>query len=100
MAAPKGNSNAKKGTQWREALERALARSCKTKAKTVGAGLDKIADIVVKEALDGNKDAWQEIANRLDGKHAQSVQLSGDEDNPVITRIETVIRKPDGNTDA
>ena len=91
MAAPKGNSNAKKGAQWRSALERALARSVKEKAKTVDKGLDKVADAVVSQALEGNKDAWQEIANRLDGKHAQSMTLLGDEDKPLITRIERVI---------
>jgi len=87
MPAPKGNNNAKKGTQWRAALERALARSCKSKEKTIDKGLDKVADMVVRSALDGNKEAWQEIANRLDGKHAQSVTLLGDEDNPQIIKI-------------
>jgi len=97
MAAPKGNNNAKKGAQWRSALERALARSVKDKNKTVDRGLDKIADTVVKNALDGNKEAWQEIANRLDGKHAQAVTISGDEDRPLITRIERVL--VNGNTE-
>jgi hypothetical protein len=90
-----GNTNARKGTQWRDALERALARSCKTKAKTVDKGLDKIADQVVKNALAGNKDAWQEVANRLDGKHAQAIEISGDEDKPIVTRIERVVLNVD-----
>lgn len=95
MAAPKGNTNARKGTQWREALERALARTVKSGAKTVDKGLDKIADQVVKNALAGDKDSWQEIANRLDGKHSQAIALTGDEDKPIVTRIERVVVNDD-----
>ena len=94
--APKGNTNAKRGHLWRDALERALARQVKDGDKTIEKGLDPIADKVVKAAVNGEKDAWQEIANRLDGKHAQAITLAGDEDKPVITRIERVVIN--GNT--
>lgn len=84
MPAPKGNNNAGKGAEWRNALKRALSRASN---KNVSKGLDAIADVVVRDALAGNKDAWQEIANRMDGKHAQAVTLLGDEDKPIIHEI-------------
>ena len=33
-------------------------------------------------------------------KYGDRITHSGDDEHPLITRIETVIRKPDGNTDA
>jgi hypothetical protein len=72
--APKGNQNGRKAKRWENALTRALARI--SAGKGFEAGLDPIADKVVSLAINGDKDAWQEIANRLDGKHAQSLELN------------------------
>lgn len=75
MAAPLGNQNATKTKPWEAALKRALARKLNG---DLNHGLDKIADQVVALAID--KSDWlaiQEIANRLDGKAAQSVAVSG-----------------------
>lgn len=67
MAAPKGNQNAAKGARWRDALERALdSYSSGTIAE--GRALFAIAKKVVEQAIEGDKDARAEIANRLDGK--------------------------------
>jgi hypothetical protein len=93
MAAPKGNNNAGKGKQWREALERALARSVKGKVKSIENGLDPIANIVVRNALNGDREAWQEIANRLDGRPV--TPIAGDEDVPLFpTDINVHVVKP------
>lgn len=70
MAAPVGNKNAVKNRPWADSLKRALARMADG---SIDKGLDKIADKVVAAALEGDKDAWQEIANRLDGKPIQAV---------------------------
>jgi len=80
MAAPEGNKNAVKGKRWQKALEKALARIGEG---DVDNGLAKVADKVVKAAAEGDKDAWKDIADRLDGKAAQSLTLSGDEENPL-----------------
>lgn len=87
MGAPLGNQNASK--QWKKSIEKALARLGNS---DIDAGLAIIADKVVKSAAEGDKDAWKDIADRLDGKPAQSVTLSGDEENPVktVSRIELV----------
>lgn len=95
MGAPIGNQNASK--QWKKSLEKALARLGGT---DVDSGLAVIADKVVAAAASGDKDAWKDIADRLDGKPAQSVTLSGDEDNPVrtVSRIELVPLRADSKS--
>lgn len=88
--AQPGNQNARKAKLWEQALKRALARAA---GSTVDAGLDKIADKVVAQAMNGDKDAWDEIAVRIDGKPAQAI-IGGDEDDPaiqVLNKIERVI---------
>jgi hypothetical protein len=82
MGAPLGNQHAAKDRRWRKAIERALARS----GGDVDAGLNPIADQVVAAALKGDRDAWREIGDRLDGKPAQTIQ--GDGDAPLVFRVE------------
>jgi hypothetical protein len=75
MAAPKGNRNAKKGKAWEMALRRALGTyEDKQAGIAPGQALRKIAEVVVVQALSGNKDAITEIANRLDGKPTEHVE--------------------------
>ena len=75
--APKGNKNAaKKRLPWQQALKRSLTRYAAKhgeKSPNYRRGLDKVADQVVQDAVEGNKDAWMEIANRLEGKPAQEI---------------------------
>lgn len=70
--AQKGNKNAAKGKSWEDAIRRALARS----QGTVDKGLDKVADGLVADAIDGDAVARAEIGNRLDGKARESVEIS------------------------
>lgn len=84
MAAPQGNSNAKKENRLiTDALRRAAVQNP-----------EKLANACLKlldQAEEGNIGAFCVIADRLDGKPAQSVTLSGDEDAPLVTRVERVI---------
>lgn len=105
MAAPLGNQNAVKAKRWQDALHKALTRfTSDTEQIKVKAGeaLDKIAETVVQQALLGNKDAWQEIGNRLDGKVPQGIIGGSDDDPPLkIQRVERVVIRanppaPDG----
>lgn len=90
MAAPLGNTNATKSKPWAAALNRALERRSLAEKK---AGLDELADKLIDSCLEGNLGALQELGNRLDGKPAQALTVSGDEDNPlrVVQRIERSI---------
>lgn len=75
MAAPKGNSNAASGTMWRDAVKNVLGDyECVGIAR--GQALRAIARKCVEQALEGDKDARAEIANRLDGKPNQSLDVT------------------------
>jgi hypothetical protein len=82
--APEGNRNAAKGRRWTDAINKALARYTNDEL-AIGAGeaLDYLASRIVQSAVMGDKDSIWEVANRLEGKPAQAVTLSGDEDNPL-----------------
>lgn len=85
--APKGNKNAaKKRLPWSQALKRSLTRYAAQHGEdspNYRRGLDKVADQVVQQAAEGNKDAWMELGNRLEGKPGQSVEISGPDGGPV-----------------
>jgi hypothetical protein len=95
--AQPGNQNAKKGRLWTEALKRALARYS---GSTVDAGLDKLADKLVKAAAESDdkeaKDMIERIADRVEGKAVQVI--AGSDDHPPIQqegRIRLV--RPEGD---
>jgi hypothetical protein len=76
MAAPTGNRNAAKGKRWHDALHKALARYADKNLKIkAGEALDRIAAVVVENAIKGDRDSITEIANRLDGKPMQPVEM-------------------------
>lgn len=75
MPAPTGNQNAKVGREWREALRRAMAHRSEGDYRNT---LLQIADAVVQRALEGDKDAWREIADREDGKPTQTLGADAD----------------------
>lgn len=74
QGAPLGNKNAAKAKVWEGALRSALAQfSNKDAGIKKGEALRKVAEVVVGRALAGDKDAWKEIGDRLDGKPAQAI---------------------------
>ena len=91
MAAPAGNSNAKKGKEWFDALRKECVQR---------GALAKIAKVLVDKAEAGEAWAIQEVANRFDGKPAQAVELSGADGGPVesVSRIELVAMSGNGNS--
>lgn len=88
MSAPLGNKNAVKNRPWSEAINRALLAEDGKRLRT-------IAEKIVQLAEGGDVQALKEIGDRLDGKPAQQVQLSGDADGaPIRHRVEQVIVDP------
>lgn len=81
--APLGNTNGRKGKAWFDALRKECVQR---------QALDKIAKVVVDAALNGEQWAITEIGNRMDGKPAQSLEVTGDPENPLetVSRIELV----------
>lgn len=80
MAAPKGNQNAAKGKLWNDALRKALAQED-------GRRLRLAAEQLLDKAADGEPWAIKELADRLDGKAFQSVELSGEEGGAIVLQI-------------
>jgi len=72
--APKGSRNAAKGKMWFDAIRKEVVQR---------AALPDIAKAVVDAALKGELWAIQEIGNRLDGKPAQAVEVSGPDGDPI-----------------
>lgn len=87
--AQEGNKNALNKGEFRNALRRALARKSE---KSVAEGLNQVTDKLVEAAVAGEQWAIKEIADRMDGRPAQSVSVGGDEENPLklVTTIEVV----------
>jgi hypothetical protein len=74
VAAPFGNRNAAKAREWADGIKWVLDNY---EAPGIGRGqaLRAIAAKVVAAALEGNLAAITEIANRLDGKALQPVEM-------------------------
>ena len=79
--APFGNKNGAK----QRLIEQALIRAIKQRDLVAGDGetLRKIAEAQIDRALSGDPLGFDRVADRLDGKPAQQVQLSGDADEPL-----------------
>ena len=82
-----GNSNATKAHAWRGALNRALAQY-QSDMVPRGQALNLIAERVVRQALEGDRDSIAEIANRLDGKAVQGISVAQDGPLTIVHRCE------------
>ena len=93
--APEGNTNSSKNNRlWAETIRRAVVQSDPDR-------LRKIAEALLTKAEEGDLQAIKELGDRLDGKAAQSLALTGSDgdDLRVIHRIERTIVDP-ANPDA
>ena len=86
MAGNRNSGGNKSEKPFRDMLALAIHDAKQEKGK-----LRKIADKLVSEAMKGNIQAMKEVADRLDGKAAQSLTVGGDSDNPV--QIRTIERR-------
>ena len=92
--APFGNKNsAKKRLPWSQALKRSLTRLAADNGEdspNYRRGLDKVADAVVRDAALGDKDAWKELGNRLEGKPGQTIDITGEISIPLSGTVKHV----------
>lgn len=85
MAAPKGNKFGSHDKPWTNALQRVLAQleikdaDGKVLCKA-GEALRLIAEATVQQAISGDKDARKEIADRMDGKPTEFVNVNHAQD--------------------
>lgn len=87
--APLGNRNGeKKNYRFSEALTRAIAQD---DGRRIRAAAEQLLDL----ASAGEQWAVRELADRLDGRPAQQMQLTGDAANPISLLVTGVPRPQD-----
>lgn len=85
--APQGNQNAVKGSEWKQAIKRALAHES---GKTFREGLDICAKKFIESAKAGDPWAMRELGDRVDGKAAQSIDVTGELSIPLSGTVRHV----------
>ena len=85
MAAPEGNQNEVKGKRWMRAIDKALSK----RSKAAGIEeLDRLAEKYLDEAEAKGFDGLETLANRIDGKPAQQLNLAGHDGSELVVRFE------------
>ena len=84
MGAPLGNQNARK-RHWTEAITAAVQKEIDPATKR--RKLHAIADKLIELAEAGDIQAMKEIGDRLDGKSAQQLAITGADDGPLVVEI-------------
>lgn len=93
--APEGNQNAKRGREWRNAINRALdKRGNGDRTKALDELAEKFLDAVEEAAQSTEKRGpsiagFDSLRDTLDGKPTQTI--AGDDEAPLVHRIERVI---------
>ncbi len=72
--AQKGNQNSKKGRIWTDAIKRAVSRKFNG---DLNHGLDQLAEKLIDAVAKGDQWAFREFGDRIEGKPAQSIEISG-----------------------
>jgi len=88
-----GNNNASGARRARKALELALDRI--DNDRPVASGMTKLVKIwqtQIEKAIEGDNQSAQMIADRLDGRPGQAIQVTGEDGGPIsVERIERTI---------
>lgn len=82
--AQPGNNNASRGAHVRSELRAALARRDKNMGLPDGGSLAGIFDKYIDEVCGGDPEVRHDFLDRLYGKAKQAVELSGDEEAPLV----------------
>ena len=82
----KGNTNAARGTQFRDALRRVMARRDLIDG-IEGATIEKIAEKYIDSCIEGSETLLKDFFDRSDGKVKVAVEHSTDPDNPLMASV-------------
>ena len=94
MGAPLGNKNGAKAKRWSAAIDRALERRAGVSLRTAQEELDDLADKFLTAVENGQSDflpGYRELGDRLEGKAAQSVAVTGEDGGPVELGFKVVL---------
>lgn len=89
--APQGNTNAADGKRWKLAIEAALEKRGQEK----WAALTDLAATLLNKAAEGDMGALRELGDRIDGKPAQQMVMTGKDDGPI--QIERTVKLVGGD---
>ena len=87
----KGNNNATRGTEWRDAIRHELARigrEIEGSDPAYKKGLRECASQFIKAAKEGEVWAIKELGDRTDGKAPQAVEVTGNNGGPIQTHVD------------
>lgn len=94
MGAPVGNDNRAKQYRIKSTLEAVLARRTASRSDGVDA-LEQACEAILDKANDGDVAAFREVADRLDGKPSQAVDLGSDPNRPMVHKVVREIVRPE-----
>lgn len=94
MPFEKGNQLAK-GRKSSKDFSDMLRIAVKSARKKGPSNLRKVADALVERAIDGDVPAIREIADRLEGKVSQQVDLNGEIDHSVVFKTVYEAKPPE-----
>lgn len=80
--APVGNQNAAKAKVWHAAICRALERRTASRADGLKE-IDALAEKLLDAVASGDLAALKEFGDRMDGKPAQAVAMTGGDGGPI-----------------
>lgn len=86
----------KRDWTWSGLIAQELENELTAKDGTKGKYKDFVVKRLVRMAIDGDIQAQKEIMNRMDGMPKQSIEHSGDEDNPIRLDISATLKKAYG----
>lgn len=81
-----GNNNAADGKIWRTAIRQALDRRSKSRVDGK-AEIDALAEKLIDCALEGQIPAMREFGDRIEGKAAQGIELTGKDGGPFVVQV-------------
>ena len=84
--APLGSRNAAKSRMFYDALRKQLVQNPEK--------LDKVTDVLITAATNGEAWAVKELIDRMDGKAIQAQEITGADGTPLLTGIEVTFVKP------
>lgn len=93
MAGVKGRSGTNKGKDkaWAEAIRVAVMREGADGRPKLFA----LADACVTAALSGDMQAMKEVGDRLDGRAAQSIEMTGEMEHRYVARVPDKAKTPE-----
>jgi hypothetical protein len=96
MAGVAGRSGNKKANIWFNAIQRAIKR----REESDPQALERLADVLLNKAAEGDMTAIKELGDRLDGKAVQATTISGPDGEAIPVGLKVSFVDGSGNSGA